>query len=135
MTRPPPRTEQVASRESTNYLSKAREFEGMARWALEDLRYSGAGLAAIHAVISACDAFTVRKLGLRNKGEDHRDVVRLMKDAPTEGLEVVTRRVLSVLDLKNRVEYGGDGLSADEAERALAQAERVLRWVEQHVGR
>lgn len=133
MTRPPPKTEQVAPREAPNYLSKAREFAGMARSALEDLRYSGAGLAAIHAVISACDAFTVRNLGIRSKREDHRDVVRVMQDARTAGLDAVVRQVLSVLDLKNRVEYGGDGLSSDEAERVVAQAERVLRWVEQEL--
>ncbi len=134
MTRPPPRTEQVAPRESPAYLSKAQEFAAMAKSAIDDMRYSGAGLAAIHTVISACDAFTVRRLGLRNKGEDHRDVVRVMLNSPTEGLEAVTRQVLSVLDLKNRVEYGGDGLSAGEAERVVAQADRVLRWVEQHLG-
>ncbi len=135
MTRDLPRTEPVASEEHTAYLLKAREFLALARDSLGDLRYSGAGLGAIHGVISACDAFTIFHLEVRSRGEDHRDVVRVMERVSTDGLKEVTRQVLSVLDLKSRVEYGGDGLTAEEAEKIVTRAERVLRWVEQHVGR
>lgn len=135
MTRALPRTEPVSRGEYVTYLAKAREYTAIGRDALQDLRYSGAGLGSIHGIISACDAFTIFQLGLRHKGEDHRDVVQLMRRAPTPEIDSITRQVVSVLDLKNRVEYGGDGLSAEEAEKAVTQAERVLRWVEQHVGR
>jgi HEPN domain-containing protein len=133
MTRAPPRTEAVPSGEHAQFLAKAKEFAETARIALEDQRRHSAGLEAIHAVISACDAVTVARLGLRCKGEDHRDVLHLLSRIKEEGLYEVHRQVSQVLSVKSMVEYGGAGLSSDETSRVVVQAERVVKWVTEQV--
>ncbi len=111
------------------YLRKATEFEGSARKTLADRSPNSAGLEAVHAVISACDALTVARLELRSKGEDHRDVLQLLDRIPaTKGTDL-KRQVAQILSVKNRVEYGGEGLPQDEAERLVVLAGRVIRWV------
>jgi hypothetical protein len=101
--------------------------------ALEDRRLNGAGLEATHAVISACDAVTVARLGLRCKAEDHRDVLHLLSRIKEGGLSEVQRQVSQVLSVKSRVEYGGAGLSPEETARVVVQAERVVEWVTEHI--
>jgi hypothetical protein len=101
--------------------------------ALEDHRLNSAGLEAIHAVISACDAVTVARLGLRCKGEDHRDVLHLLGRIKEEGLSEVHRQVSQVLSVKSMVEYGGAGLSFEETTRVVVQAERVVKWVTEQI--
>lgn len=97
--------------------------------ALEDQRLNSAGLEALHAVISACDAVTVARLGLRCKGEDHRELLHLLGRIKEEGLSEVHRQVNQALSVKSMVEYGGAGLSSEETTRVVAQAERVVKWV------
>lgn len=111
------------------YLRKATEFEGTARKTLADRSSNSAGLEAVHAVISACDALTVARLELRSKGEDRRDVLQLLdRISATKGTDL-KRQVAQVLSVKNRVEYGGEGVLQDEAERVVVLAGRVVRWV------
>ena len=133
MTRTPPRTESVPRGEHAHFLAKAEEFAETARTALEDQRLNSAGLEAIHAVISACDALTVARLGLRCRGEDHREVLHLLSRIKEEGLSEVHRQVSQVLSVKSMVEYGGVGLSSEQTKRVVAQAERVVKWVAEQV--
>ena len=133
MTRTPPRTESVPRVEHAHFLAKAEEFAETARTALEDQRLHSAGLEAIHAVISACDALSVARLGLRCRGEDHREVLHLLNRIKEEGLSEVHRQVSQVLSVKSSVEYGGVGLSTEETKRVVVQAERVVRWVTEQV--
>ena len=128
MRRTPPRTNVVPSGEYARFLARAREFAGTARMAMEDQRLNSAGLEAIHAVISACDAVTVARLGLRCKSEDHREVLHLLRRIKEEGLSEVHRQVSQVLSVKSMVEYGGAGLSSEETTRVVVQAERVVNW-------
>lgn len=129
MTRIPPRTETVPPREFGAFLAKATEFAETARDALQDRKLHSAGLEAIHAVISAVDALTVARLGLRSKGEDHREVLHLIDQIQEEEIKELKRQVAEVLSVKNLVEYGGSGLSPGRTERTVLQAQRVVAWV------
>ena len=133
MTRTPPRTEVLPRGEHTNFLAKAKEFAETARMALEDQRLNSAGLEAIHAAISACDAVTVARLGLRCKGEDHRDVLHLLSRINEEGLSEVYRQVSQVLSVKSMIEYGGAGLSSEETTYVVVRAERIVKWAIEQV--
>ena len=96
---------------------------------MDDLRLNSAGLEAIHAVISACDALTVARLELRCRGEDHRDVLQLLERIPDVRSTDLKKQVSQVLSAKSSVEYGGEGLSPEQAGRLVTQAERVVKWV------
>jgi hypothetical protein len=135
MTKAPPRTVVVARQEAPAYLAKGREYAVGARRALEELRLHGAGLEAIHAVISSCDALTIARLELRSRGEDHRDVLQLITRIKDSGISDLQRQVSQVLSVKNLVEYGGEGLLLPQTQSLVLQAERVVRWISDHVDR
>jgi HEPN domain-containing protein len=128
-----PRTEVAPRGEHAAYLRKATEFAASARGALADKRFQSAGLEAVHAVISACDALTIARLQLRSRGEDHRDVLHLLDRIRTEGIADLKRQVAQVLSVKNLVEYAGSELSVRRTEQLVVQAERVVSWVTRHV--
>ncbi|MCI4351815.1 MAG: hypothetical protein L3K14_00270 [Thermoplasmata archaeon] len=110
------------------YLRKASDFARSMEAAVSDRNFDAAGLAGIHAVISACDALTVTRLGLRSTAQDHSEVLKLLVrcNVPT-GLLTQVRATLAV---KNRVEYEARQLSEEEAYRLRIQVRRVLEFVE-----
>jgi hypothetical protein len=107
---------------------------GTARRSLEDLKLHSAGSESIHAVISACDALTVARLGMRCRGEDHRDVLRLVDRIPDTRWADLKRQITDVLAVKNMVGYGGEGLAPERARRVVLQAGRIVRWVSESLG-
>lgn len=116
------------------YLRVAQEERLIARQALDDLRFDGAGINAFHAVIAACDALTVYHLGIKSQGQDHLQVLDLLRQVRLEGITQLRHQVEGVLAVKNQVAYGGGGLTPAEAARVVTQAERVVAWVRERVG-
>jgi HEPN domain-containing protein len=129
MAREGPRTAAVPRREALPFLRKAEEFVATAKSALRESRQNSAGLESVHATISACDALTIDRLELRCRGEDHREVLRLIDRIEAARKAGLPRQVLQVLAVKNLVEYGGEDLSEAQASKVVAQAERVVHWV------
>ena len=109
------------------YLRKASDFARSMEAAVSVRNFDAAGLAGIHAVISACDALTVARLGLRSTAQDHSEVLKLLVrcNVPTPFLT----QVRETLALKNRVEYEARQLSEEEADRLRVQVQRVLGFV------
>jgi hypothetical protein len=104
-----------------------------AREALARGRSSSAGLAAIHAVISACDGFTAFQLGLRSTGQDHLELLALLARTGMNDAEPRLRQVRGVLQLKHTVEYEDRELSRPEAQRLVMWAERIFAWTREAV--
>jgi len=129
-----PRTESRAPSSYHPYLTKAKEFEANARRSLEEGLLNSAGLEAVHAVISACDALTVFHLGLRSRGPDHRQVLALLGRIPLEGIDGVRAQVSNALDRKNAIEYDGETIDTADANNLVSTASRVLTWVARHLG-
>lgn len=109
------------------YLRRARNFGRAMDAALEARNADAVGLSAVHAVISACDALTIRHLGMRSAAQDHSEVLKLL---PQSGApDRLITQVRLVLSLKNRVEYEAREVSPDEATRIATAARRVLDYV------
>jgi hypothetical protein len=60
------RTNAIEKAESRKYLTKAQDVLETARLAAQDGRWNSAGLAAIHAGISAADAAIIASTGVRS---------------------------------------------------------------------
>ncbi len=114
----PARTERVPKEQSRAYLTKAEEF----RWAMENALVAGklnaAVSGAVHCVTSACDALLAHHLGVRCKGQDHREIVSLLPGLPFRVGPERPRQILSVLDLKAVAEYRG-------SKRHVARGEKL----------
>lgn len=77
----------VTAAQSRSYLAKAEEFLAGARSELGAGRAIAATSLAIHAGINAADAVTGARLGQRAAGQDHDQVLSLLRDAGSDGID------------------------------------------------
>jgi len=111
------------------YLGKAVEYLAAASSELKEGRPIAATSLAIHAAINASDAVTGVRLGRRAAGEDHDQVLALLREAGKDGAEV-ERNLARLLPLKTKTEYEPDDISKSEATRAVERAARCVAVAE-----
>lgn len=121
-------TRPVSRQESRKYLTKAEEFIGTARAALVDGHWNSAGLAAIHAGISAADAAIAASSGLRSSSKDHGAATNLLRTAVPESGATQVRQLTGLLGMKNEVEYEQRLVNEAEARSMVEQSGRLVRW-------
>jgi hypothetical protein len=128
------RTETVSPAVAGGYLKKAHEFARLMDFAWEAGDWDGVGLGAVHCVISAFDAVTTARLGLRSRGEDHRDVLDLVRRTKVDGLTATIKAAARVLEMKNIVAYDARLIDRPDAEITRRRARRILDWADAIVG-
>lgn len=119
------RARAVSSAQAGSYVAKADEYLAAATSELEAGRWIAATSLAIHAAINAADAVTGVRIGRRATGQHHDEVLKLLRQAGQDGVEV-ERNLGRLLALKTRAEYEPDGIPQADAKRAV---ERALRCV------
>lgn len=123
-------TQNVDKARWRSFLAKAQDFLAAAYQSLADERWDPSVSTAIHAGILACDVATVGSIGKRNKGQ-HDEIAALLRQAkpgtPHELADTI-RRMSRLLSIKNVAEYEARRLSKSDAEAALKDAERLVRW-------
>jgi len=112
----------VSAAQVRSYAAKAEEFAEAAS-DLEAGRNIAATSLAIHAGINAADAVCGARLGQRAAGEDHDQVLVLLRQAGPDGAEV-ERELRRLLPLKTKAEYEPDGIAPSIAAKAAARAQR-----------
>ena len=123
-------TRSVQPAQAGNYLRKAEQHLALALQAFADGRWDSAVLLSVHAAISAGDAASAAKHGLRSASQSHSDQVKLLRqlfpddDATTR----VSNQLAALIDRKNTVEYEARPCTQKDAEVATRQAERVVQW-------
>lgn len=106
------------------YLRKASNFLRAAESSLQGRNFDAAGLAGVHAVISAGDALTVFRLGLRSSGQDHSEVLKLLLDVGIP--DATLTQIRETISQKNRAAYEARGITEEEAKQIVTRARRVL---------
>ncbi|MBU0930116.1 MAG: HEPN domain-containing protein [Nanoarchaeota archaeon] len=113
-----------------NYLKKAQEnFESM-NDNIDNNRWNGAVVNAVHCVINSADALTIFFKGERHAGEKHEDVVKLLKTINIMDNKKI-QQLLNVLHLKNKVEYEEVLVSETNAKDTQKSVERFLNWIKE----
>jgi HEPN domain-containing protein len=114
-------------------LQLAEEFLASAESDREAGRPNAAASAAIHTGIYASDAVCLALIGERSKGPSHGEALRLLQRAcrgtrheADAGARV--RQLSQILALKPDAEYGGRGVTSDEATRVVERARRFVGW-------
>jgi len=82
------RTRPVSAAQARAYAAKAAEFLAAAEEELRANRRIAATSLAIHAGINAADAVTGTRVGQRAAGQDHDQVLDLLRQAGPDGAEV-----------------------------------------------
>lgn len=112
------------------HLAKACEFHEAAREALAAGKPNAAGLAAIHAGISAADAALVASAGLRSASRDHSAVLMLLNKLVPEAGSAQERQLGGVLALKNEIAYEQRIITVQEARTLIESAGRLVKWAQ-----
>lgn len=107
------------------YAAKAGEFAEAAASDLEAGRNIAATSLAIHAGINSADAVCGARVGKRVAGEDHDQVLALLRQAGPDGSEV-ERHLRRLLPLKTKTEYEPDGIAPSVAAKAVERAQRCV---------
>jgi len=97
--------------------------------------WNTAVLLAVHVAITAADAATIAQAGVRSGSATHTDQVRLVRAVfvGDQQAEQAAKQLAAVLDRKHAVEYEARMCTADDADRVVKQAERLLAWAQQVV--
>jgi hypothetical protein len=113
----------VSASQVRAYAAKAEEFAEAAASDLDAGRNIAATSLAIHAGINSADAVCGARLGMRAAGEDHDQVLALLRQAGPDGAEV-ERDLRRVLPLKTKAEYEPDDIAPSVAAKAVERAQR-----------
>lgn len=105
------------------YAGKAEEYATAAASELEAGRCIAATSLAIHAAINAADAVCGARVGQRAAGEDHDEVLALLRQAGKDGADVESD-LRRLLPLKTKAEYEPEGVSRSVATKAVERAQR-----------
>lgn len=119
----PPRTRPVTALQVRAYAAKAAGFTEAAASDFEAGRNIAATSLAIHAGINSADAVCGARLGKRAAGEDHDQVLALLREAGADGAEV-ERDLRRLLPLKTKAEYEPDDIAPSVAAKAVERAQR-----------
>jgi HEPN domain-containing protein len=128
------KTRPATKAQAKRYLEKAQEFLRNGERAYEEGDESAAGLLAIHAGISACDALTAHFLGVRSAGQRHHEAMDLLTKAPVPRKEAIAKQFRRLLDEKNLVEYDAEILSRGDAAAMLEAAKRIVEAAKDLLG-
>jgi hypothetical protein len=90
------------------------------------INLSGVAAAlAVLAGIAAADAACCHSLGVRSRGQDHRQAVAHLETVVPDG-PAMASDLDRLLDLKDNAHYGVLGVSQKEARSAVARAGRIV---------
>ena len=136
MTRPKGRTVACSRDDARNRLKRAESFLVVADLVLgeriempdQDDAINLSGVAAALAVlagIAAADAVCCHRLGVRFRGQDHIQAVKLVRQVSPNG-DDLGQDLDRLLDLKDNAHYGILGVSDADARKATEWARRMM---------
>lgn len=116
-------------RVGTSLLASARALEAVA--VPGDPYGNAVGVVSIHAVIAYNDALTIAFRGIKSTEGDHRKAADvLLKALGNRAQPAQVDRLRSILSLKDRISYGGQFFTLEEARQLLKSAEAFCAWAE-----
>ena len=129
----PARTKPVSRAQARQYLGKAEEYLEVAQECLDTERFIAATGNAVHAAINAADAVCGARTGTRSAGQDHDEVLQLLRQCGDEGGDVA-KHLARLLPLKARAEYEPDDIPRAAASQAVKASERAVAIARRVVG-
>ncbi|MEY3452853.1 MAG: hypothetical protein EBZ46_08595 [Actinobacteria bacterium] len=129
MARSSPRSAACTPADSRNRLRQAEAFLRAATAVLDSNdTLDAAGVAAALAVlagIAASDAACCARLGRRARGQDHREVRRLLTTVHPGGVEMM-KHLDALLAAKDDAHYGANVMTAAKATALVGRAARLV---------
>lgn len=93
-----------------------------------DEAYGGVATSlAVQAGIAATDAACCHQLKRRSRSQNHRDAAVLAAKIEPGG-KVASKRLLKLLDVKDKAQYGFVPLGESQVKSAIRNAEQLVEW-------
>lgn len=115
---------------SKDYRNVAENFYEGAEMARAYEYWNAAGVLIVHSAIAYTDAVTIRRGGVKSKGEDHAAAIDLLKDVMMldESAKKAVRQFERMIQEKNRVSYEGEVYTRKDIEVLWKSVVRYRRW-------
>jgi len=124
----------VPRAKSAVFLKRGNDLSSLSEAALRASNHDGAATCAIQSSIALADALTVQRLGLRSRGQDHRDVVTLVAQLDIRRGSRIATLIQAILDRKTDVEYGNSEVSKADARQLVAWAMELRQLILTELG-
>lgn len=109
-----------------NYIIKSEELLETANDSLNNGRYNGIVINAVHSSINALDALTAKFKGKRGS-DDHTEVLSLVKGIlSSPEYDEIKKQFVFLINKKNISEYQPDLMGPKDASEAIKWAKRIL---------
>jgi len=97
----------------------------------ENELWTPAAILFIHTVIAYTDALTIKAGAVKSSGDDHLQVVSLVKQLIfiTDEDQRALTRLMKILGEKSKVAYGGQVYSRNQAEKMMKNMESYQSWI------
>lgn len=97
--------------------------------------WNASGVLILHAAIAYADAVTIKFGGVRSKGEDHQDVVRLLDSLlpQSEAKKSALNQLEKLIAHKTSVSYSGEAYDNKDIEKLFKHLERFKSWAEKQI--
>ena len=120
----------VDARKFKDFQHVAINFIEGAKVAYEFEYFQAAGLLVIHSAIALADAVTVKLLSEKCAGENHYEVLNLMKDAlpKNKNNNQPLKQFKNLIDHKNLISYTGDIYYKKDVDKIMKHYERFSNW-------
>ena len=120
----------VEKSRSAEFLSIADNFRKAAELAIEFSYFNAAGVLIVHSVIAIADALTIRLGGVKCRGENHYEIVSLLKDIVPDNpqKEKALNHFIAIIDHKSRVSYSGEIYHRKDIDTMMKHGRRFSDW-------
>jgi hypothetical protein len=118
-----------------DYKAVANNFYQGADVAYEFQYYNAAGVLIVHSAIAYSDAITIKIQGIKNRGEDHQEIVSLLQNVTGNLPEnrLALSKLHKIIEHKNKVSYSGDIYSKKDIDSMRKLIDRYKSWAEKQL--
>ena len=123
---------EVDKTKSLDHLKVAESFAGGAEVAKDFEYWNAAGILIVHAAVAYADAMCIKYGGVKSQGEDHNQVVALLREilSVNDENKKAFIQLEKIIAHKTSVSYSGDVYDEKDVENLWKNFERFKRWVE-----
>ncbi|MDR3626706.1 MAG: hypothetical protein P4L45_07725 [Ignavibacteriaceae bacterium] len=115
---------------SANFMQVSKNFSDGAKVAYEYEYFNAAGVLIVHSAIALADALTIKLGGVKCKGENHYEIIGLLKDLSPDNLQrdSALKQLEAIISHKNAVSYSGSIYDKKDTDKLLKHLERFTSW-------
>lgn len=94
--------------------------------------YNAAGVLIVHSAIAMADALTIKRSGVKCTGENHLEIISLVKDVIQNNPKRNTalKHLESIISIKSLVSYSGDIYYKKDIDKLFKHLNRFYYWAE-----